>query len=289
MQMKPPPWAYTCKRVAVWPKLSNEVLEKLSSRDITINMTGWKCMSFHLFVVCSPLSVGLSLSVDIFAPLIFAPVCWERLRAGQEQMGCWQPSFTQLGWAGTWVGVLISTNQWMCMCVCVCAWVWARAARGTIDIIISAWEAHLGGDGGWLEGWHGEAEFNNGPTTGFVCTEQRADKCRLLLSIYTLLHSPAHVHLTQKCTHSDALAVALVCFFASLSPSKTHRLTHSYRHTHAACLCLQCISVSVSLRVRGNDRKAPVSTSVWQKPGHYVTLQARLWEYRNWGREEARV
>lgn len=120
MQMKPPPWAYTCKRVAVWPKLSNEVLEKLSSRDITINMTGLKCMSFHLFVVCSPLSVGLSLSVDIFAPLIFAPVCWERLRAGQEQMGCWQPSFTQLGWADTWVGVLISTNQWMCMCLCVC-------------------------------------------------------------------------------------------------------------------------------------------------------------------------
>lgn len=131
---------------------------------------------------------------------------------------------------------------------------------------------------GGLEGWHGEAEFNNGPTTGFVCTEQRADKCRLLLSIYTLLHSPAHVHLTQKCTHSDASAVALVCFFASLSPSKTHRLTHSYRHTHAACVCLQCISVSVSLRVRGNDRKAPASTSVWQKPGHYVTLQARLCE-----------
>lgn len=53
-------------------------------------------------------------------------------------------------------------------------------------------------------------------------------------------------------------------FFPSLSPS----------HTCAACL--QCISVSVSIRVRGRDWRAPASTSLWQKPGHCLTLEARL-------------
>ncbi len=112
-------------------------------------------------------------------------------------------------------------------------------------------------------GRRGEAEFNNGSTTGFVCTEQRADKCRLLLTIYTLLHTPAHVHITQRRTHS--VAGALPCLFSLCVPIKR---THTHSDTHTCSMSMftvyQCISVNQCKRER---RESPCEhitlTEIW--------------------------
>lgn len=84
---------------------------------------------------------------------------------------------------------------------------------------------------------------------GFVRTEQRADKCRLLLTIYTPLHTPAHVRVTQKCTRFAA--VAPLVHFAS-PPSSV--LRPMCARTHAGRACFQCISVNQCKRER------------WEKP-----------------------
>ena len=151
-------------------------------------------------------------------------------------------------------------------------------ARGTIGIIISAWEAQFFWVGG---GSRGEAEFNNGSTTGFVCTEQRADKCRLLLTIYTLLRTPAHVHVTQKHTHS---AVALLpCLFFPLCLRQTH--THTHTHTCSTSMFTehQCISVNQCKRERWESPCEHITlTEIW--PLSHPSTLAR-WEYINWETE----
>lgn len=149
--------------------------------------------------------------------------------------------------------------------MCVRACVLSVCAIGTIGIIISAWEAQL-------RGGSVEAEFNNGPTMGFVCTEQRADKCRLLLTIYTLLHTPAHVHLTQTCTHSYRHRHLFPLPFISLCLYHTHSSTevhvHTQRLTHTCCMSMftvhQCISVTQCKRER------------WESPCEHITL-TEIW------------
>lgn len=131
---------------------------------------------------------------------------------------------------------------------------------------------------GWRSGCLWEAEFNNGSTTGFVCTEQRADKCQLLLTIYTPLDTLAHVHgRTQKCTHSIAGPIGPPClFFFSIK----HTQTHGIFTVH------QCISVNQYKRER------------WESPCEHITLteiwtlthpsSPAVWEHNNWERQTER-
>lgn len=122
----------------------------------------------------------------------------------------------------------------------------------------------------------GEAEFNNGSTTGFVCTEQRADKCRLLLTIYTLLHTPAPVHVTQKCTH--AAAVALQCLFSLCVSITTLRLAHT--HTHVFTVH-QCISVNQCKRERwGSPCKHITLTGIWPLSSLFKAGCVRMYQRR---------
>lgn len=270
--------------MALTPKLNNEqLLAKWSAWGL---IKRWKCTFIFSQIhppvqlskstppysaVCSLLSDPLSLFLDIFAPLTFAPVCWERLRAGQEQMGCWQPSFTQLGWVGTWVGVLISTNKCVCACVrvvCVCK---GHNRRNYLCLRGPVVGGHVGLGVVWrggvqqwpnhrlcvyrAEGWQVSAIIDYLHTTTRACSRALNTEMHTLLLPLSL--SPA--------------------FFLFVSPSNAHRLIH----IRAARACLQCISVSVSLSVRERDGKAPASTSLWQKSGHRLlkaTLQAKLCE-----------
>lgn len=103
---------------------------------------------------------------------------------------------------------------------------------------------------------------------GFVYSERRADKCRLLLTIYTLLHTPAHVRVMHNCTRP----IAPLVHFA-LPPPSIHlsccglTLANVRAHTHTGD-CVQCISVNQwkrerwekPLRARHSDRSlAPIS------------------------------
>lgn len=92
---------------------------------------------------------------------------------------------------------------------------------------------------------------------GFVCAEQRADKCRLLLTIYTLLHTPARA--TSKCTRR-ALSL-LSCTLLLLRCPAIHRTSDTSAQDENA------YSVSVSISVRGRDGKNPCEhitlTEIW--------------------------
>lgn len=62
-------------------------------------------------------------------------------------------------------------------------------------------------------------------------------------------------------------------------------LTHTHTDTHAGWAFLQCISISVSISVKGRDGRTPASShSLWQNPGPYLTLQARLCQDTTTGR-----
>jgi len=118
----------------------------------------------------------------------------------------------------------------------------------------------VGGGGVGVGGWHREAEFNNGSTTGFVCAEQRADKCRLLLTIYTLLHTPAPGH-RNVCTRTLLPSLSRA-FFLFVS------CTHTHTHTHTCSMSMftvhQCISVNQCKRERwGSPCKHITLTEIW--------------------------
>lgn len=113
---------------------------------------------------------------------------------------------------------------------------------------------------------------------GFVCAEQRADKCRLLLTIYTLLHTPAHVRVTQKCARSAAVA-PLVPF--APARASIHRTPDMRVRTCVRAQDEHAYSISVSISVKGRDGKNPCEhitlTEIWPlshpSSAHCVRIQ----------------
>lgn len=147
----------------------------------------------------------------------------------------------------------------VCMCVCVCIeCVMSVCARGTIGIIISAWEAQLGGGGGaWLSLRGGVQQWlNHG-----LCV-YRAEGWQVS-AIIDYLHTATHA-----CSRARNTEMYSFYCWPHWSPMPFLFLHQTHTHTHTVWACLQCISVSVSISIRGRDGKAPVSTSLWQKSGH---------------------